>query len=56
MPNILKDFPFEVRRAVLLKQADIKADKKLGKFSHKHTLVQIIKEWLGHNPQYSSKK
>ncbi len=46
MPNLLKDFPIDVRRAVLLKQAEIKADKNQGKYSLKSTLIRIIKEWM----------
>lgn len=49
MPNLLKDFPFEIRKAVLIKQAEIKATKKAEKYSQKNTLVQIIKEWVEYN-------
>lgn len=45
MPNLLKDFPSDARKAVLLKQAELKADSKQGKISQKHAIVQIIKEW-----------
>lgn len=45
MPNLLKDFPFEIRKAVLLKQAELKAERNQGKCSQKHALIQIIREW-----------
>jgi len=47
MPNLLKDFPSEARKAVLVKQAEMKAAKKQGKYSQKHALIQIVKEWMG---------
>ena len=47
MPNLLKDFPTEARKAVLIKQAEMKAVKKQGKYSQKHALIQIVKEWMG---------
>lgn len=46
MPNLLKDFPFEIRKAVLIKQAEIKATKKSEKYSQKKAIEQIIKEWM----------
>lgn len=46
MANILKDFPPDTRNAVLIKQAEMKIIKNQGKYSHKHTLIQIVREWL----------
>lgn len=46
MANTLKDFPPEVKKAVLLKQAELKIEKNQPKYSHRHTLVQIVKEWI----------
>lgn len=46
MANTLKDFPPDARKAVLIKQAEMKAIKNQGKYSHKHTLIQIVKEWI----------
>lgn len=46
MANTLKDFPADVKKAVLIKQAEMKAIKNQGKYSHKHTLIQIVKEWM----------
>jgi len=46
MANLLKDFPAEVRKAVLIKQAEIKSNKVYEKYSQKNTIVQIIKEWM----------
>lgn len=47
MPSLIKDFPTDVRKAVLLKQAEVKSDNK-NKFktSQKFILIQIIKEWM----------
>jgi hypothetical protein len=47
MSNILKDFPADARKAVLIKQAEMKAIKKQGKYSQKHALIEIVKEWIG---------
>lgn len=47
MSNLLKDFPADARKAVLIKQAEMKAIKKQGKYSQKHTIIQIVKEWAG---------
>lgn len=46
MPNILKEFPPELREAVLLKQVEIKTKKKELKASQTHALMEIVKEWL----------
>lgn len=47
MPSLINDFPTEVRKAVLLKQADLKFEKKNRfKTSQKDTIVQIVKEWM----------
>lgn len=54
MANTLKDFPMDARKAVLLKQAEIKADKKHDKISQKHALIQIVKEWMKLKPMQTS--
>lgn len=46
MPNYLHEFPAEVKEAVLIKQAMLKSKKNTGKYSHKKTLIQIVKEWM----------
>jgi len=46
MANTLKDFPPDARKAVLIKQAEIKHDKKQEKISQKNALIQIVKEWI----------
>lgn len=47
MANLLKDFPSDVKKAVLIKQAEINcAPKVVKKQTQKHTLVQIIREWM----------
>lgn len=46
MPTMLKDFPKEVRRAVLQKQLELKTEKKDYKTSQTHTLIEIVKEWM----------
>lgn len=51
MPTILKDFPTEVRRAVLEKQLEIKTEKKDYKASQTHTLIEIVKEWMKLKPK-----
>lgn len=45
MPNIMKDFPADVRLVVLLKQAEIKASNKRANSSIKDALVEIIRDW-----------
>lgn len=46
MPSLITDFPTDVRKAVLLKQAVLKADNKNRfKTSQKYVLIQIIREW-----------
>lgn len=46
MPTILKDFPSEIRKAVLQKQLEIKTEKKEYKASQSQALIEIVKEWL----------
>lgn len=47
MANLLKDFPSDVKKAVLIKQVEINsAPKVVKKQTQKHTLVQIIREWM----------
>lgn len=49
MANLLKDFPTEVKKAVLIKQAEIKSEKTdPTKFnsSQRIALIQIVKEWI----------
>jgi hypothetical protein len=51
MPTILKDFPPEIRKAVLEKQLEIKTQKRDYKASQSHTLIEIVKEWLALKPK-----
>lgn len=46
MPTILKEFPPEVRKAVLVKQIEIKTNLKNYKASQTYTLIEIVKEWM----------
>lgn len=46
MPAILKDFPTEVKKAVLLKQVEIKTTKKDIKSSQSQALIEIVQEWM----------
>jgi hypothetical protein len=46
MPALLKDFPSEIRRAVLQKQLEIKITKKEYKSSQAQALIEIVKEWM----------
>ena len=46
MASILKEFPIELRKAVLLKQAEIRVQKKNYKSSQTHALIEIVKEWI----------
>lgn len=46
MPQLLKDFPADLKKAVLIKQVEIKAEKKEMKASQAHALMEIVKEWL----------
>lgn len=54
MANALKDFPDDVKKAVLIKQAEMKSIKNQGKYSHKHTLIQIVKEWMKLKPKQTA--
>jgi hypothetical protein len=54
MANTLKDFPSDAKKAVLLKQAEIKSNKNQGKVSQKQALIQIVKEWLELKPMRPS--
>lgn len=55
MPNYLKDFPTDVKKAVLIKQAEINSSPKmLKKHSQRHTIIQIVKEWLELKPKQAS--
>lgn len=54
MPIILlKDLPEDVRKAILIKQAEIKATKNLGKYSQVKAITQIIREWMEIKPKQS---
>lgn len=46
MAAMLKEFPPEVRKAVLLKQVEIKTQKKNYKSSQAQALIEIVKEWI----------
>lgn len=46
MAAMLKEFPSEVRKAVLLKQIEIKEKKKNFKSSQAQALIEIVKEWM----------
>jgi hypothetical protein len=46
MAAMLKEFPPEVRKAVLLKQVEIKQNNKNYKSSHSQALIEIVKEWV----------
>jgi hypothetical protein len=46
MATILKEFPPELRKAVLLKQIEIKTEQKNYKASQTHTLIEIVREWM----------
>lgn len=46
MASMLKEFPLEVRKAVLLKQVEIKTQKKNYKSSQAQALIEIVKEWM----------
>lgn len=55
MANLLKDFPSDVKKAVLIKQVEINsAPKLIKKQTQKHTLVQIIREWMELKPKPTS--
>lgn len=46
MPQLLKDFPTEIKKAVLQKQVDIKTEQKDYKASQKQALIEIVREWI----------
>jgi hypothetical protein len=46
MPTILKDFPPEIRKAVLQKQLEIKTQTREYKASQSQALIEIVKEWI----------
>lgn len=46
MASMLKEFPAEVRKAVLLKQVEIKTNNKNFKSSQAQALIEIVKEWI----------
>lgn len=46
MPQILKGFPADLKKAVLIKQVEIKSEKKYLKASQAHALMEIVKEWI----------
>lgn len=46
MPQLLKDFPADLKKAVLIKQVEIKSEKKELKASQAHALMEIVREWL----------
>lgn len=52
MPQLLKGFPPDLKKAVLLKQVEIKSEKKELKASQAHALMEIVREWI----QFKSKK
>lgn len=51
MPTLLKDFPTEVRRAVLEKQLEIKTKTKEYKTNQTQALIEIVKEWMALKPK-----
>jgi len=52
----LDDFSPEIKKAILIKQAEIKADKNHKMYSQRYAIGQIIKEWLlYHHKSHSTK-
>lgn len=39
------EFPEDVRKIILLKQAEIKIDKKMKSYSQQLTVFKIVREW-----------
>jgi hypothetical protein len=54
MPTILKEFPTEARKAVLLKQLEMKTNNKNYKSSQTQALIEIVKEWMELKPKQTS--
>lgn len=50
MPALLKDFPSEIKKAVLQKQLELKTEQKIYKASQKQALIEIVTEWLKLKP------
>lgn len=46
MPQLLKNFPTDLKKAVLIKQIEIKAEKRELKASQAHALMEIVREWI----------
>jgi hypothetical protein len=46
MAAMLKEFPPEIRKAVLLKQVEIKTQKKNYKSSQTQAIIEIVREWM----------
>lgn len=46
MAAMLREFPPEIRKAVLLKQVEIKTQKKNYKSSQAQALIEIVREWM----------